>query len=948
MSLHTYLPQDRLRALARGETLPDRTSGSALFADISGFTALTEGLRDSLGARQGAEELTKYLATVYTALIAEIEKQGGSVIGFAGDAIMCWFDDAHGSAAPRATASAFALQAAMRSFAAIALPNGKTTGLTLKVAIATGAARRFVVGDPTINYIDALTGATVARTSTAEHLTNKGEVLLDEATVNGLGSALTIKEWRSDTESGERFAVASKSDWQSDLQLALPATTRPPAANKLRVWLHGAVYEREQAGQESFLTEFRPCVAVFVRFIGIDYDSDLAEKQLDTFLRQTQNIVERYEGTLLDITIGDKGSYAYINFGALISHEDNARRAVKAALEINNKSELQLQIGITQGILRVGAYGGKTRSTFGALGDEVNLAARLMTNATAGEILLSGHVHKAVANDFSFEPRTPLTMKGKAEPLPVFAVTGERQQRAIRLQEPTYALPMVGRTQELQVINDKLGLAEQGMGQVIGIIAEAGMGKSRLVAEVIRAARKKGFVGYGGACQSDAINTPYQAWKSVWQAFFGVDPDLNLKKQMRFIEGEIEDRAPERVNAMPLLNIVLDLEIPDNDFTKTLEPQYRKSALRALLEDCLRAAANDEPLLIVIEDMHWIDALSHDLLEELARALNDSRVCFVLAYRPPQLARLEAPRLEAMPNFTKIELHELNAAEAESAIRAKLAQLYPSRGGALPSGLVDKLMARAQGNPFYLEELLNYVRDRGLDPADLNSIELPDSLHTLILSRIDQLSEREKTTLRVASIVGRLFRVEWLTGYYPELGGMNRVQSDLEQLAGLDITPLDTPQPELAYLFKHIVTHEVTYESLPFATRAKLHEQLAKYLEGIAAPVDTIAHHYGQSNNQAKQREYFKKAGEAAKEAFANDAALDYFAKLLPLLNDPNEQMELHLKRGDVLALSGQWAEAEVEYQTALILTEQTQYSDARVRCLLNFSSLVSGAKDGL
>jgi tetratricopeptide (TPR) repeat protein len=683
----------------------------------------------------------------------------------------------------------------------------------------------------------------------------------------------------------------------------LPATTRPPAANKLRVWLHGAVYDREQSGQESFLTEFRPCVALFVRFIGIDYDSDLAEKQLDTFLRQTQNIVEHYEGTLLDITIGDKGSYAYINFGALLSHEDDARRAVKAALEIKNKSEWQLQMGITQGILRVGAYGGMTRKTFGALGNEVNLAARLMTNAAVGEILVSGYVYKAIANEFVFEPRAPLAMKGKAEPLLVFAVTGERNQRAIRLQEPTYALPMVGRTQELQIINDKLDLAEQGKSQIIGIVAEAGMGKSRLVAEVIRLARKKGFAGYGGACQSDAVNTPYQTWKSIWQAFFDVDPSAPLKKQIRSIEGEIEDYAPERLQAMPLLNVVLGLEIPDNDFTKTLEPQYRKSALTALFEDCLRAAAKDEPLLIVIEDMHWIDALSHDLLEELARALNDSRMCFVLAYRPPQLARLEAPRLEAMPNFTKIELHELNQAEAENAIRAKLAQLYPARGGALPSGLVDRLMARSQGNPFYLEELLNYVRDRGLDPADLNRIELPDSLHTLILSRIDQLSEREKTTLRVASIVGRLFRVEWLTGYYPELGGMNRVHSDLEQLAGLDITPLDTPEPELAYLFKHIVTHEVTYESLPFATRAKLHEQLARYLETVgagAAPVDTIAHHYGRSDNTSKKREYFQKAAQAALGVSAFNTALDYLARLLGLTpNDDPTRSALALQLAD-------------------------------------------------
>jgi hypothetical protein len=177
---------------------------------------------------------------------------------------------------------------------------------------------------------------------------------------------------------------------------------------------------------------------------------------------------------------------------------------------------------------------------------------------------------------------------------------------------------------------------------------------------VIRLAHKKGFAGYGGACQSDGIHTPYLVWKSIWSAFFNLDPEFPLRKQMRLLEGEIEDHAPARLQAMPLLNIVLDLEMPDNEFTGTLEPKYRKSALHALFEDCLRAAAQDQPLLIVIEDMHWIEALSHDLLEEMAKMLADSRLCFVLAYRPPEMTRLQAPRLEKLPNFTKIELPRPN------------------------------------------------------------------------------------------------------------------------------------------------------------------------------------------------------------------------------------------------------------------------------------------------
>ena len=296
VSLSTYLPQDRLRALARGETLPDRTTGSALFADISGFTALTEALRDSLGPRRGAEEISGQLDAVYTALIAAGGKYGGSVIGFAGDAITCWFDDSDGPASPRAVTCAFALQTAIVPFSSIVLPNGAIMPLALRVGVATGAARRFMVGDPTIHYIDTLAGDTVARTSTRRIRRSKARCYRTRPLSSALGKSLTIKEWRTDAESDERFAVLHKSDWQSDwgsywrpelrsdwqfdLQPAMPADLRPPAADVLQAWVHRAVYEREQSGQDTFLTEFRPCVAVFVSFSGIDFDA--AEAQSTT------------------------------------------------------------------------------------------------------------------------------------------------------------------------------------------------------------------------------------------------------------------------------------------------------------------------------------------------------------------------------------------------------------------------------------------------------------------------------------------------------------------------------------------------------------------------------------------------------------------------------------------------------------------------------------------
>ncbi len=192
-ALHTYLPQDRQRALGRGETLPDRASGAALFADISGFTPLTEALTQQLGPRRGIEELTHQINAVYDALIAEIEKVGGSVIGFAGDAITCWLD---GDTGLRAVTAALALQAAMSAF----------PKLGLKVAVTSGPVRRFVVGDPAIQLLDALTGATVARLATAEHLATRGEVLIDTATAEALAETVAISAWRT-ADNGERFAV---------------------------------------------------------------------------------------------------------------------------------------------------------------------------------------------------------------------------------------------------------------------------------------------------------------------------------------------------------------------------------------------------------------------------------------------------------------------------------------------------------------------------------------------------------------------------------------------------------------------------------------------------------------------------------------------------------------------------------------------------------------------
>jgi adenylate cyclase len=979
-SLAAYLPQDRAAALARGEALPEYTRGAALFADISGFTPLTEALDRALGPRRSVEALVQQINAIYHALIAEVERHGGSVIGFAGDSISCWFDQpglrtedrglsemrsAQSSAlSPHhsAVACALALQQAMQQFAAIALPDGTTTALALKVAIASGPARRFVVGDPAIQLLDTLAGATVSRMAAGEHLARPGEVLIDEVTATGLGDAIAITEWRSNEQTGERFAViAATTDERAaprDKQLATSSIVYRPSSlavedgldgETLRSWLLPAIYERHQAGLGEFLTELRPAVALFVRFGGIDYDGDPdASGKLDTFIRRVQAILARYDGALLQLTIGDKGSYLYAAFGAPLAHEDDPRRAAHAALACLALPEelgfiAPVQIGISRGVLRVGTCGSSTRHAYGAMGDEVNLAARLMGRAAPGEVLISGRIRSALADTFVLEPLEPIPLKGMPEPLPIFRLVGARR-REVRLSEPAYALPMVGRAAELALIGAKLDLALAGHGQVVGIIAEAGMGKSRLLAEAIRLARRKGLRSFGGACQSYGTNTPYLVWEAIWRAFFDIDPEAPIRRQNRALEALIDDWAQERIAALPLLGPLLGINLPENDFTKNLEPQYRKSALEALLLDCLRAAAREVQedgagLLLVLEDLHWIDALSHELLERVAQEITALPVLIVLAYRPPELLRLQAPRIEALDHFTRIGLTPLTEAEAAQAIRAKLAQLLPERKGTATAALIERITAKAQGTPFYIEELLNYLHDRGLDPQDSGSIEaldLPSSLHTLILSRIDQLSARQQAELKVASVIGRLFRFADLHGAYPLLGAPEPLRTDLEELARLELTPLDTPEPELAYLFKHIVTQEVAYESLTAQARATLHEQLAVYLERLAEDnidryVDLLAYHYDRSDNLAKKREYLRRAGEAAAARFANDAAINYLSRALDLTPeaDLDERWALLWARVRVLHLTGARA-TEVQDLDALDVLAEAFDDDVR------------------
>ena len=938
-SLRAFIPDDRRRALARGEALPDRVQGAALFADISGFTPLTEALAKELGAHRGAEELTKHLTRVFHGVISDLHRFGGTVIYFSGDAITCWFDGDDGS---RATSCGLMMQDTMQRLHEIVTPGGTRVTLATKVSVAVGPARRFVVGDPELQLIDVLAGRLVDYLAAAEHHAAPGEVVLDESALRSLGSRVTIGEMRTD-QSGARHTArcaAVLGARATDRVARADDDSTPLPHGEAKRWLWPSVYERLSSGSGEFLTELRPAYSVFARFGGIDYDEDdAAPAKLDAFVRAVQRVFFAYDGTLVHLSVGDKGAYLYGVFGSPNAHENDAARASAAALELRDVSQAtavtELQIGVTYGRLRSGTCGHERRQAFTCLGDSVNLAARLMSHAPQGRIYASSEVHAAARDGFIWSGLEPIRVKGKREPVAAFELTASRKRAERR--SSSGELPMIGRNAEFAELAAHLDAALAGNGSVIAIAAEAGMGKSRLIAEFVKRATTRDILVASGECQAYGSRTSYFVWRDIWHKLFGLEDSFDHAAKIERVERELAAIDPALVPRAPLLAGVLDTAIPDSELTAAFDAKLRKASLEALLADCLRARARERPLVIVLEDCHWLDALSRDLLEVLARSLPEQRCLFVVAYRPGKDSG-GGLGLQKLEHFDEVALTELDATQTSALISLKVKQMLGTEAEP-PAALAELITARAQGNPFYIEELLNYIRAKGVDlenASSLKSIELPGSLHSLILSRIDALGEDARHTLKVASVIGRVFRAPMLRRVYPELGSLKSITKQLATLGGADLVHPEIEE-EQSYIFKHAVTQEVAYESMPFAFRSTLHERVGRFIEraerdAIDRHLDLLAHHYWHSENVAKKREYLGRAGNAAQAAYANAAAIDYFERLVPLLEGA-ERVDALIKLGKVLELVGNYKRAEEIHSQALALAVSLDHAQCKASC---------------
>jgi len=944
----SFLPEHLVRQIAeaRGQiTLgaAQRLETVSMFADVSGFTPMSEAL-GKVG-RRGTEELTSVLNSYFEPTIALIHSFGGTVVKFGGDAMTVLFpyrgSRARRSTAGRAIQCALDMQASMRTYEAIPTRAG-VFSLTVKVGLALGPVVSTTVGDADIQLEHVVAGSVLDRCAEAEHHARAGEVVAHEALIELVDGAATANG------RGPYQRVSALGARARRIPSPPAPALSPEAERLIQRYVHPSLAARFRAGQTGLLNEHRKVTIIFGRFEELDYDADPeAAAKLQGYAGEVLRTIDRYGGCLRQIDMGDKGSKYIAVFGAPIAHEDDEERALRCVADLHALPASPSAIGVSTGLAYCGLVGSSARREYAVMGDAVNTAARLMQTAQLGQTLVSGATHSQVEERFSWTALEPLRLKGKSQPVAVFEQRSAEQPSA-ELHEPAYQLPVVGREAELDEARAIVASARRARGQVLGISGDAGIGKSRFVAEVARLAGEAGMTVHAGAAQSFGTTTSYLVWREVWRSFFGLDPSGSAAEQLDHLRSELASISPDLVERAPLLGAVLNTPLPESELTASLDPQMRTESLKDLLLTCLRRRAEEAPMLLVLEDCHWIDEVSQELLELVGRNLADRPILLAVVYRTPEDERSALSWGTRRPNCRELALTELTADQVHALIRLKAARLF-EEDGEPPAALVERVIAQAQGNPFYVEEILNFVHDREVrldDPQSLAALDVPDSLQSLIMARIDALADPEKATLKLASVIGRLFKAGWLWGGFPEVGEPGQVKKHLEVLSRLDLTPLDKPEPELEYIFKHAITQEVAYESLAYDTRESLHERLGEFIErsypeNLRQYVDVLAHHYGSSRNTDKQRTYFRQAGDAAKASYANEAALSYYGRLLPLLSGPDE-IDVLLQLGEVRQLIGEWDDADQLYRRALSRAEALGSERDQARCRAAIGTLLS------
>ena len=863
-----------------------------MLADISGYSALAALLAERGAA--GAEILSQHLNASFATMLAEVHARGGEVERFAGDALLATFRpatqslDSRGNLGHLEEAVVRARDCAQAITSRLDGRRADEVALGVHAGVAAGVlhTRHAHLGAGQRAFV--LAGDALVQAATAANAAPRGQVRLAP-------SALAL------LPAGVPGVAAAALPAPAPAKLA---AVQVPAA-LLLPYISPVLRERlGLAAQASWLAELRHVTAVFVLHDVPQPDAAVLARAA----RVLGQAVARFEGQLHELGVDDKGLVAVLLFGLHQTHEDQAQRALRAATAIHQAladADLPARLGVATGRVYCGVVGDAQRSELAVVGDAMNLAARLMQAAGHGVLCDAATADEASARRvFHFTPVPGLKLKG----MPPDLLPQRPRLRAAHQHtaDPSVTLAPLGREAEWAAVQAVLGglaalqatapaSAAQpapGPAPALLLMGEAGIGKTTLLNAVVAEAGRLGaaLLQVQGLALEQV--SPYHAWRGAAAQLLGVDLSADRITQVARLQMALAGDA-EAAALAPLLAAVLPHAPAATPLIVAMDAQTRSERLRELLLLLLARTAAAMPLVLQVEDAHWLDSASWGLLQ--AVAMRRLPVAVVLATRPLEgqgqatLAHwLEATGAHSLP------LGPLPREAAAELVRRKLGV------AALTEGVEAMVHARAAGHPFFAEELAMSLREAGafrvegglcsLANSDRDAGEslVPDTLARALIARIDGTGEAPRLALKVAAVLGREFTLEGLQAVYPVALQSHELQQHLQSLVGQEL--LQCPRPG-HYVFRHAITRDVAYGLLPYALRRDLHhswaQQLAQHGAGTpstlsAAPsAALLAHHWSHAEVAEQALQASETAGMQALERFANREAVHFLREAL-------------------------------------------------------------------
>jgi class 3 adenylate cyclase/tetratricopeptide (TPR) repeat protein len=635
-------------------------------------------------------------------------------------------------------------------------------------------------------------------------------------------------------------------------------------------------------------------------------DSEEVHQIMDGCFRILMDEIHKYEGTINQFT----GDGVMALFGAPIAHEYHAQRACYAALSIQKALaeygekvkresgfDFRMRMGLNTGPVVVGAIGDDLRMDYTAIGDTTNFAARVQQAAKPGEVWMSRETRNIVRGYFEEESVGEIPLKGKAQPQHLYRLISDLPDMRTRFAAGLAkgVADLVGRRLEMEVLRSAYEKVKNGEAQVVDVVGEAGVGKSRLIYEFQKVLGDDETL-LTGICVPYGRNINFLPVIDVVKTCFGIVEGMS--------EEEVGNRITERAKngLAPMISFyrnLLSLKIDDPRFN-FLDPEGRKFGTFEAVKNLLLAMSEEKPLIIFLEDVHWMDKISEEFFSYFSRCIHDHKILMVSAYRPEG-----APPWAQGAHYQRLGLETLSFDASIRLVRNILGGLP------LDPPLEKRIVEKTEGNPFFTEEIIRDLLDRGdlvksgdryISTHPIYQMEIPNTIQGVLAARMDRLSEDLKQTVQVASVIGRDFAFRLLKSIM-ELKEDLRVR--LTNLVGLEILYEKALYPELEYIFKHALTQEVAYESLLKQRRQEIHGRIARTIEELHADrlpehYELLAHHYGKSENNEKAIEYLILAGEKSNQNKAPQAACDFLRQALKIIDsahislDPEKDRRIH------------------------------------------------------